>query len=464
MKRAILYMRVSTVDQHPESQLHDLRELARQRGYEIVHEYTDRISGTRAKRPGLDELMRDARRSRFDVVLVWASDRLARSVRHFLEVLDELNHLQIEYVSFRENLDTSGPLGRAMVVIIGAIAELERNLIVERVRAGMRRAKLEGRHINSPTRGTNAILEALDNVLTGAVREQKARAVHKVSASERDQIIVWIDDAMRVKPTIQQIGTELEQFYRELQKCERELARVPSDEVLKPFIDQLSGLHLQLGKTTSELSTLDEHARSIGAEIEDLQRRLSRETDEVASRAKASLNLERASDIHVVLDEYRDALMRRKVEQLQEALSKCFNLLSRKKDSVRTLRIDPADFSVHLLDRNQRPLAKSELSAGEKQIYAVAVLWGLAKISGRPLPLIVDTPLARLDSDHRQLLAENYFPQASQQVIVLSTDTEIDRQYFEMLRKHVSHSYMLEYVPEENGTVVTEGYFWNEVN
>jgi DNA invertase Pin-like site-specific DNA recombinase len=147
MKRAILYMRVSTVDQHPESQLHDLRELARQRGYEIVHEYTDKISGTKAKRPGLDELMRDARRGRFEVVLVWASDRLARSVRHFLEVLDELNHLNIEFVSYRENLDTSGPLGRAIVVIIGAIAELERNLIVERVRAGMRRAKLEGRHI-----------------------------------------------------------------------------------------------------------------------------------------------------------------------------------------------------------------------------------------------------------------------------------------------------------------------------
>jgi DNA invertase Pin-like site-specific DNA recombinase len=147
MKRAVLYMRVSTVDQCPENQLHDLKQLAQQRGFEIVHEYTDKISGTRAKRPGLDEMMRDARRGQFDVVLVWASDRLARSVRHFLEVLDELNHLSIEFVSFRENLDTTGPLGRALVVIIGAIAELERNLIIERVRAGMRRAKLEGRRI-----------------------------------------------------------------------------------------------------------------------------------------------------------------------------------------------------------------------------------------------------------------------------------------------------------------------------
>src|SRR3954447_6704313 len=121
--------------------------MASQRGYEIVHEYTDQISGTKAKRPGLDQMMRDARRSQFDVVLVWACDRIARSTRHFLDVLDDLNRLNIEFISFREQIDTGGPLGRAIVVIIGAIAELERSLIVERVRAGMRRAKLEGRHI-----------------------------------------------------------------------------------------------------------------------------------------------------------------------------------------------------------------------------------------------------------------------------------------------------------------------------
>ena len=147
MKRAALYMRVSTVDQHPETQFLDLRQLAGQRGYEIVAEFTDRISGAKARRPGLDQMMKEARRGRFDVVLVWASDRIARSTRHFLEVLDELNRLNIEFVSFREQIDTGGPLGRAIVVIIGAIAELERNLIVERVRAGMRRARLEGRPI-----------------------------------------------------------------------------------------------------------------------------------------------------------------------------------------------------------------------------------------------------------------------------------------------------------------------------
>ena len=187
MTRAALYMRVSTVDQHPETQLLDLRQMAAQRGLDIVHEYTDRISGVKAKRPGLDAMMTDARRGRFDVVLVWASDRIARSVKHFLEVLDELGRLKIEYVSFRENIDTGGPLGRAIVIIIGAVAELERNLIIERVRAGMRRARLEGQHI-----GRNPLV--LDNAAIQRDREhgQSLRQIakgHRVSTATVQRVI-----------------------------------------------------------------------------------------------------------------------------------------------------------------------------------------------------------------------------------------------------------------------------------
>jgi DNA invertase Pin-like site-specific DNA recombinase len=147
MKKCALYCRVSTGDQHPETQLYDLREMTKQRGYQIVREYTDIISGSKSKRPGLDQLMADARRHRFDILVVAAFDRIARNVRHFLEVLDELNQLNIQFISLRENIDTGGPLGRALLTIIGAISELERSLIVERVKAGMRRAKLEGRRI-----------------------------------------------------------------------------------------------------------------------------------------------------------------------------------------------------------------------------------------------------------------------------------------------------------------------------
>lgn len=195
MTPVALYLRVSTLDQHPETQLHDLRQMAAQRGYQVVEEYTDRISGAKARRPGLDALMRDARRGQFKVVLVWACDRIARSVKHFLEVLDEFNHLNIEFVSFREQLDTGGPLGRAVVVIIGAIAELERSLIVERVRAGMRRAKLEGRHI-----GRTALILDRAAILRGRQSGQSLGQLAKAHRVSRSTIGRLLQQNARIGP------------------------------------------------------------------------------------------------------------------------------------------------------------------------------------------------------------------------------------------------------------------------
>src|SRR5438046_7955590 len=148
MKRAALYMRVSTVDQHPETQLNELRQFATQQRCQIVQEYTDHgISGTKARRPALDKMLEDARRHRFDVLMVWSVDRLARSTKDLLQTLDELNSFGIQFLSQREAIDTEGPLGRAIIVIVSAMAELERCIIIERVRAGMRRARMEGRQI-----------------------------------------------------------------------------------------------------------------------------------------------------------------------------------------------------------------------------------------------------------------------------------------------------------------------------
>ena len=148
MKKAAIYARVSTPDQHLENQILDLRKLAAQRGFEVVGEYSDRgISGSKAKRPGLDSMLADARRGEFSVVLVAAFDRIARSTKNFLEVVDELHALDIEFVSAREAIDTSGPMGRMFLTMVGSIAELERSLIVERIKAGMRRARLEGQRL-----------------------------------------------------------------------------------------------------------------------------------------------------------------------------------------------------------------------------------------------------------------------------------------------------------------------------
>jgi len=180
MKKAAIYVRVSTADQRVESQLYDLRELATQRGIEVVQEYQDcGISGSKARRPGLDLLMADARRKMFSVVLVAAFDRVARSTKHFLQLIDELDSLGVVFLSRRENIDTSGAMGRLFLTLISSIAELESDLIRERVKAGMRRAKLEGRQIGRARLDVNREQIAFDR-RSGLSLTQVARK-HSIS-------------------------------------------------------------------------------------------------------------------------------------------------------------------------------------------------------------------------------------------------------------------------------------------
>jgi len=144
-QRCAVYARVSTPEQCIDNQLYDLRQFATQRGLEVVAEYTDvGISGSKCRRPGLDAMLMDARKRKFNVLIVSAFDRLARSTKHFLTVIDELDSLGVEFVSKRENIATDGAMGRLFITLISSIAELESDLIRERIRAGMRRRKLDG--------------------------------------------------------------------------------------------------------------------------------------------------------------------------------------------------------------------------------------------------------------------------------------------------------------------------------
>ncbi len=151
--KVALYGRVSTIDkgQDPELQLGQLREYALARGWTIHREYVDHgISGAQERRPALDQLMADAKRRLFDGVLVWRFDRFARGTRHLINALHEFRHLGIAFVSYQENLDTSSPMGEAMFTIIGAMAQLERDITRERVKAGVARARARGRQLGRP--------------------------------------------------------------------------------------------------------------------------------------------------------------------------------------------------------------------------------------------------------------------------------------------------------------------------
>ncbi len=158
-KRIAVYARVSTSDQSTESQLLDLRRYVRERGWDIFKEYVDEgISGSKDSRPALNELMNDAKKRKFDVVLVWRFDRFARSTKHLILALEEFKNLGIDFVSFQENIDTSSPLGSAIFTIISAVAQLDRDIIAERVKAGLRRARENGKKLGRP-KGTSLDLD-----------------------------------------------------------------------------------------------------------------------------------------------------------------------------------------------------------------------------------------------------------------------------------------------------------------
>ena len=150
--RVGIYARVSTlIGQSPEMQLAELREYASRRGWEIVGEYVDCISGSKESRPELNRLMADAHRRHFDAVLVWKIDRFGRSLKHLVNSLADLDSYGVAFISLRDNLDLSTPSGRLMFQIIGAMAEFERSLIQERVRSGLRNAKLKGKTLGRPS-------------------------------------------------------------------------------------------------------------------------------------------------------------------------------------------------------------------------------------------------------------------------------------------------------------------------
>ncbi len=151
-----------------------------------------------------------------------------------------------------------------------------------------------------------------------------------------------------------------------------------------------------------------------------------------------------------------------KIDRLSLLITESFRYLLRKQTLVERIHINPEDFAITVYDAAGAALPRHRLSEGEKQIFAIAILWGLARASARPLPAVIDTPMARLDAAHRQHLVERYFPNASHQVILFSTDTEVDRGYYQALQPALARAYHLSYDEQAKATAGEEGYFWKE--
>lgn len=236
------------------------------------------------------------------------------------------------------------------------------------------------------------------------------------------------------------------------------LARVDA-ATANHLLEELRGAEGNLGISQGRLAQIDESIKTVQHRMTNAQRErervLTKQSDLVRDSRQAAL----AQRVATSLAQYETALLQQKTRALEAAFVDCFNRLARKSNLVRSVRINDQTFETTLVDRDGMEIARASLSAGEKQIFAIAMLWALTRTSGRTLPVIIDTPLARLDTEHRSAILERYFTEVSHQVIVLSTDTEIDGDVAHDLQPHVATSIRLEYLHHERRTEIMVGYF-----
>jgi len=180
--KVALYLRVSTTDQDPETQGREVRSFVASHGWDVIETYQDiGVSGARARRPALDRLVKDAWHGRFDAVIVWDLSRMARSTLHALQLLQEFEQMRVRLVAVKQTFDTDTPLGRAFFTLAAMIAELERSFLIERVRAGMARARAEGKRIGRPVRGVD--LEQLRQLRTAGLSIRQIAARMEIPSS-----------------------------------------------------------------------------------------------------------------------------------------------------------------------------------------------------------------------------------------------------------------------------------------
>ena len=279
-------------------------------------------------------------------------------------------------------------------------------------------------------------------------------------SAEYDCILEWIDTCLnKVPQEFRELNRALKIAGSTLKKVENDLQKVPPEDALKPIIEDLSELNKKLGQLQIQEQNANETIHLLKDQIEKVEQRQHMLYRSQQLRQAHIKRPKQVESVQTVLTEYSAQLTQAKIVTLSDAIVEGFNRLSHKPDRIKRIKVDPQTFAVTLYDMYNRSISKDELSAGEQQIYTTALLWGLARTSGKLLPMILDTPLGRLDSNHRQLLIEHYFPYVSHQVILLSTDTEIVGHLLSPLKPHISHTFHLAYQQTEGHTTIERGYF-----
>ncbi len=286
-------------------------------------------------------------------------------------------------------------------------------------------------------------------------------SIHAISSLERRDLLRWIETALSRAPfKLEELTSSLIFLESEAKTINGYISNAPSDELLKPYFIKLGELHEELGRELQNQANIEKvieaNAKQLKISIDEQEKLLEEKTQFDKHNRKIQLGIKAQK----VIEDYLQETRNEKITAFKDNFLECFNLLIGKDNLIGNATVSITNFNITLFTPHGDPLPKSELSAGERQIYAMAMIWALAKTSGRQLPFMIDTPLGRLDIDHRRNVLKNFLANASHQIIIFSTNTEVDQPYFNLLYPNISKAYSLEYNPPMGKTTVREGYFW----
>ncbi|EOW9140102.1 DNA sulfur modification protein DndD [Vibrio cholerae] len=250
----------------------------------------------------------------------------------------------------------------------------------------------------------------------------------------------------------------------DIDNASNNIARAPEQELVQGLFSEVRKLDKKKEKLIIEYHELLENAKRELKLALETARQIQKLHDKHKDESNKDLSVTNAQSAILLLDKFAEQLTKARVKQLESEFVSSYKKLARKEDVQLTAAINPLTFDVELMDEYGIKINRKAMSAGEKQIYAISILEALGRTSGRKLPIIIDTPLGRLDSHHRDKLVENYFPTASHQVVILSTDTEIDRNYTNLIQDDIARTYEICFDGKTKSSTIKEGYFWREAN
>ncbi|WP_198134591.1 DNA sulfur modification protein DndD [Shewanella denitrificans] len=242
------------------------------------------------------------------------------------------------------------------------------------------------------------------------------------------------------------------------------IERAPEKEQLKIAFDELRQFEKTKKEAVKKYTDALIEAKDKFSKAQQVAQRLLKLHTDMKRAFGDNDSASRALSVIELLEQLRAQLSQTRLSQLESEFNTSYHKLARKNDLDIHAKIDRNSFDVSLYDSKQRHIDRKAISAGEKQIYAIAMLDALGKVAGKKLPVVIDTPLGRLDSKHRNKLISHYFPEASEQVIILSTDTEVDAGFFDALEGSIHQSYQITFNAETQSSSIEKGYFWKKAN